>query len=65
MVTLNPARALGLAGRLGELRPGAGADLIAVPAPERNEELFESLLHHSSRVAASLIGGEWAILPEA
>jgi cytosine/adenosine deaminase-related metal-dependent hydrolase len=65
MVTLNPARALGLAGRLGELRPGAGADLIAVPAPERNEELFESLLHHSSCVAASLIGGEWAILPKA
>jgi cytosine/adenosine deaminase-related metal-dependent hydrolase len=31
--TLNPARALGMAGRLGEISPGAFADLIALPCP--------------------------------
>ncbi len=30
-ITLNPARALGLAGKLGCIRPGAWADLIALP----------------------------------
>lgn len=32
MVTINPASALGLDGRLGVIRPGAMADLIALPA---------------------------------
>jgi cytosine/adenosine deaminase-related metal-dependent hydrolase len=32
MITRNPARAVGLDGRLGVIRPGAWADLIALPA---------------------------------
>ncbi len=63
MVTLNPARALGCAGKLGELRPGTFADLIALPVGRRSENVFESILHHSGHVAASMINGSWAITP--
>lgn len=63
MVTLNPARALGYAGKLGELRAGAFADLIALPVGRRSENVFETILHHTGHVAASLINGSWAITP--
>ena len=63
MVTLNPARALGCAGKLGELRPGAFADLIALPVARRSENVLESILHHDGHVAASMINGSWAITP--
>ncbi|MEY4387831.1 MAG: hypothetical protein RLY20_3114 [Verrucomicrobiota bacterium] len=63
MVTLHPARALGHAGRLGELRAGACADLIALPAPRRLENIHESILNHVGSVAASMIDGVWAITP--
>lgn len=63
MATLNPARALGLGGKLGELRPGTRADLIAVPLPNRVEDIFTALVHHPGPIAASLIEGRWAIAP--
>jgi aminodeoxyfutalosine deaminase len=63
MVTLNPARALGESGKLGELRPGARADLIALPFERNHQALFESIIHHPGRVAASMIDGRWAIAP--
>jgi cytosine/adenosine deaminase-related metal-dependent hydrolase len=63
LVTINPARALGHAGKLGELRPGARADLIAVPLKTRREEIFPALVHHSGSVHASMIDGRWAIAP--
>lgn len=62
MVTTHPARALGHGGRLGELSPGAGADLIAVPS--QGSDPFECLQHHHGPVSASLINGRWALPPK-
>jgi len=63
MVTVNGARALGLAGKIGELSPGAGADLIAIPLPGRPAKMDATVLAHSGPVAASMIEGRWAIPP--
>jgi len=63
MTTLNAARALGLAGKAGEIRTGAFADLIALPLPEKLPEICSAIVQHSGDVAASMIGGEWAKTP--
>ena len=64
MVTVNGARALGLGGKVGELRAGAFADLIVLPWQGKNSQVYDAVLHHKGEVAASLIGGKWAIAPE-
>jgi cytosine/adenosine deaminase-related metal-dependent hydrolase len=56
MATLNGARALGQAGRLGQLSPGAWADLVAFPhEPEADLEAdpYERVVR--SRIAPSLL----------
>ena len=63
MVTVNPARALGFAGRLGELRPGAPADVIALPFTRRAARVHEAVLQQTRGVTASMIAGTWAIPP--
>lgn len=64
--TTHAARALGLAGRRGELAPGADADLIALPyGGAAGAAADHAVAGHDGRVAASLIAGEWAILPPA
>lgn len=64
--TTHAARALGLAGRRGELAPGADADLIALPySGSISGAAAHAVAGHDGRVAASLIAGEWAILPPA
>ena len=63
MATVNGARALGLAGKIGELAPNAQADIIAIPASGK-AELWESVIAHSGPVKASLIDGRWAIPPQ-
>ena len=63
MATVNGARALGLAGKIGELVPNAQADIIAIPASSK-AELWESVIAHSGPVSASLIDGCWAIPPQ-
>ena len=63
MATINGARALGLAGKSGELSANASADLIAIPFSGKPAEIYEAVQAHSGHVAASLIEGRWAIPP--
>jgi aminodeoxyfutalosine deaminase len=64
MVTVNAARALGLAGQAGELAEGALADLVALPFSGKTAQVHEAVLHHRGEVAASLIDGQWAMAPK-
>lgn len=63
MVTLNPARALGCTGKLGELRKGAFADIIGIPVSGRTHDIFERIVNEGRHVEASMIEGRWAITP--
>jgi cytosine/adenosine deaminase-related metal-dependent hydrolase len=63
MATVNGARALGLAGKIGVLATGANADVIAIPFSGRPPDIYEAVLAHSGNVAASLIEGRWAVPP--
>jgi cytosine/adenosine deaminase-related metal-dependent hydrolase len=60
MVTVNGARALGLAGKVGQLSPGAFADLITIPFAGRAADACDAVTHFSGHVTASMINGEWA-----
>ena len=64
LATLNGAQALGLAGRLGEISPGAFADLITIPCREKLADVLEAALHHRGEVTASMVNGAWAIVPK-
>ncbi len=61
MATIQGAQALGLEGKVGELRRNAFADLIALPFAGRTLECFSAVLHHAGPVAASMIDGHWAV----
>jgi len=63
MATLNGARALGMSGRLGELKPAALADLIALPFAGKPSNAYEVVLGFEGEVAASMIDGRWAVAP--
>lgn len=63
MATVNAAKAIGREGQLGELSPGAAADLIAVPFSARFNELHEAVVQHRGPVLASMIDGQWALAP--
>ncbi|HSU52603.1 MAG TPA: amidohydrolase family protein [Candidatus Dormibacteraeota bacterium] len=63
MATVNGATALGMQGAIGELRPGAYADVIAIPFSGAARNLYSAVLQHQGKVSASMIGGEWAIKP--
>ncbi|HLP40302.1 MAG TPA: amidohydrolase family protein, partial [Fibrobacteria bacterium] len=59
MATRNPAAALGLGNELGVLRPGALADLIAIPLrhhPER--DLHEEIVEETRDVVMVVVDGE-------
>lgn len=64
MATLNGARALGLAGKIGQLSPGAFADIIALPFAGKIKEVGDSVLNHRDDVTCSMIAGRWAVAPE-
>jgi cytosine/adenosine deaminase-related metal-dependent hydrolase len=64
MATVNGARALGLAGKLGQLSRGAFADLIALPFAGRVAEVHDAVVQHAGPVSASMIAGQW-VLPAA
>jgi cytosine/adenosine deaminase-related metal-dependent hydrolase len=63
MATIHGARALGLAGQIGELSEDSSADLIAMPFDGKIADIYDAVLHHPSTVAASMIDGQWAIAP--
>lgn len=63
MATVNGARALGLAGQLGELAENVLADLVAIPFTGKRADIHNAVVHHASTVAASMIDGQWAIVP--
>jgi aminodeoxyfutalosine deaminase len=64
MATVNGARALGLAGQVGELSENALADLITIPFAGKMSGAYEAVVHHSGNVATSMIDGRWAIPPD-
>ncbi|MGH7989837.1 MAG: amidohydrolase family protein, partial [Limisphaerales bacterium] len=64
MATANGARALGLAGKIGELSENAFADLILIPFGGKISEAAEAAVNFSGRISASMISGEWAIPPK-
>ena len=63
LATVNGARALGLAGQVGELTKDTFADLIAVPYSGKASGCWEAVVQHRDNVAASMIDGQWAIAP--
>ncbi|MEP6585181.1 MAG: amidohydrolase family protein [Candidatus Udaeobacter sp.] len=57
MVTVNPARALRYENALGQIRPGFGADLIAVPC-STSTDIFEQILAFKDPVDWVLAGND-------
>jgi aminodeoxyfutalosine deaminase len=64
MATVNGARALGLAGKIGELTKKSYADLIALPCPKKIEDVHEAVIRHEGKISASMIEGRWTIPPQ-
>lgn len=62
MATVNGARALGLAGQVGELSANSMADIIAIPV-EKKLDAWDTVLAHSGTVSACMIDGRWVIPP--
>ena len=57
-VTVNPARALQRRGQLGQLTPGALADLIAVPVSGSLGSVHEEIVHHNRPIPWTMIDGQ-------
>lgn len=58
MVTTHPAKALGKAGELGELRPGAHADLIALPFCGTAPEAYDAIIDNRSPIKWMMLDGK-------
>ena len=58
MVTVNPARALRRRGQLGQIAPGAYADLIALPAPGSLGGVYEDIVNHNEPISWMMIDGQ-------
>ncbi len=63
MATINGARALGLRGQVGELKPKAFADLIALPFTGRSGDSYDAVLAHPGPITAGMIDGDWTVSP--
>jgi aminodeoxyfutalosine deaminase len=61
MATVNGARALGMAGKVGELSVNAYADLISIPYAGDLSGAFDAVVNFTGHVRESMIGGQWAI----
>ena len=63
MATINGARAMGMAGQVGQISQGAFADLACVPHPGNATRIYDTLLQHRGPVAGNMIEGKWVIEP--
>lgn len=63
MATVNGARALGQAGKIGELTPHALADIIAIPFTGKAARAYEAIPAHTGPVNVCMIDGRWNIPP--
>ena len=57
MVTRRPARAIGMPGELGEIAPGAHADLIAIPYQGAIGDAFDAVIENTSPIDWMMVGG--------
>jgi cytosine/adenosine deaminase-related metal-dependent hydrolase len=62
MATRAGADALGETGRLGELCPGAHADMIAIPAPQLSTDPCAVIVFHRGPVDWAMVGGNPIVL---
>jgi aminodeoxyfutalosine deaminase len=60
MATVSGARALGMGGRIGELAPGAFADVVAIPYSGKLSGIHDAVVLHKGDVRRSMIDGKWA-----
>lgn len=58
MVTTHPAKALRKAGELGELRPGAHADLIALPFAGAAPEVYDAIIENQDPIKWMMLDGK-------
>ena len=63
LVTVNGARALGQAGKLGELSRGSRADLVVLPVSRPGRDPYSAALEHEGPASGVMINGRWAITP--
>ena len=63
MATVNGAKALGMAGRIGQLSSKAFADLVAIPFAGKSSDVHEAAVNFRDHIRVSMIGGNWAIAP--
>jgi cytosine/adenosine deaminase-related metal-dependent hydrolase len=63
-VTVNPARALGMAGQVGELTTDAFADLITLPFDGPIESALEAIVNHAGPARSVMLAGEWEVRGE-
>ena len=57
-VTTHPARALRKVGELGELLPGAYADMIALPFAGTTSEVYDAIIAHRSPIKWMMLEGK-------
>ena len=62
MATVNGARALGWAGKVGEISTGVCADLLAVPYSGSVDSAYDEVIEHYGPVAV-MVDGQWEIPP--
>jgi cytosine/adenosine deaminase-related metal-dependent hydrolase len=60
-VTINPARALGMAGQTGELTAAAFADLITLPFSGPVGNAIEGIINHNGPAQAVMLDGQWEV----
>ncbi len=60
-VTVNPARALGMAGQVGELAVDAFADLMTLPFDGPIEFAMEAIVNHAGPAQRVMLYGKWEV----